>query len=262
MNPRHRSPKRTRAPRSASPRRGPKQPAPATSSMADELSSAANQDRIVELEHKITRLRQRLEEGRGLSPTPPLSPPTYRELFEESPTGYVVHDRVGLFLLINRAASIVLDIHPNEANKLSFGHFFDRDQLQLWLDHIRRAATGLSATTDFFLRKRNGKFAAVQLTTVAAPSLGGQHPNNFHTSLIDINRRLETEAALRRTQYDYQRLIDTIEGIVWEADAFTLDIVFVSRHAERLLGYPEREWRRPGFWQNHVHSEDRDRVVN
>jgi PAS domain S-box-containing protein len=263
MNPRHRPVKRTRAPQPASARRKLKQPELGSLPRPDAPSvPAANQDGPIELERRLTRLRQRLEERQGVFATSPPSCPTCRELFEESPTGYIVHDSVGLFLLVNRAASIILDIQPNEVSKLSIGHFLDRDQLELWLDHMRRAATGLCATNEFSLRKRNGKPAAVQLTTVATASPEVHHPKIFRTSLIDITQRLETEAALRRTQYDYQRLIDTVEGIVWEADANTLDIVFVSRHSERLLGYPVGEWRRPGFWQNHLHVEDRERVIN
>jgi len=49
-----------------------------------------------------------------------------------------------------------------------------------------------------------------------------------------------------------------VEGIVWEADPNTFQFSFVSRQAERMLGYPLREWlEQPQFWIQHLHPEDR-----
>jgi PAS domain S-box-containing protein len=53
-----------------------------------------------------------------------------------------------------------------------------------------------------------------------------------------------------------------IEGIVWEADARTLQFVYVSRYTERLLGYSASDWTSPGFWQARIYFQDRDRVLN
>ncbi len=56
----------------------------------------------------------------------------------------------------------------------------------------------------------------------------------------------------------YEGLIDSIDGIVWEADPETLRFTFVSKQAERILGYPVRQWlEEPGFWVNHIHPDDR-----
>jgi PAS domain S-box-containing protein len=66
-------------------------------------------------------------------------------------------------------------------------------------------------------------------------------------------------AAQRR----FSELVDSIEGIVWEADAQTFQFTFVSRHAERILGYPVAQWLREGtFWKDHIHPEDRESAVN
>lgn len=60
----------------------------------------------------------------------------------------------------------------------------------------------------------------------------------------------------------HQDLIDTIEGIVWEADPRNLRFVFVSQWAEQLLGYPVQRWLEdPDFWAAHLHPEDREWVL-
>ncbi|MDH4161613.1 MAG: PAS domain S-box protein [Nitrospirota bacterium] len=57
----------------------------------------------------------------------------------------------------------------------------------------------------------------------------------------------------------HAELIDSLDSIVWEADACTFRFTFVSKQAERILGYPVRQWlEEPLFWKEHVHPEDRD----
>jgi two-component system, OmpR family, sensor histidine kinase VicK len=60
----------------------------------------------------------------------------------------------------------------------------------------------------------------------------------------------------------YHELVDTIDGIVWEGDARTLQFVFVSQQAERILGYPAQQWiDEPSFWKDHIFPADREWVV-
>jgi PAS domain S-box-containing protein len=71
-------------------------------------------------------------------------------------------------------------------------------------------------------------------------------------------RRAEAVAAQKR----FADLVDSVEGVVWEADAATLAFSFVSRQAERVLGCPAERWlREPAFWKDHVHADDRERAV-
>ncbi|KAB0665364.1 PAS domain S-box protein [Oryzomonas japonica] len=74
---------------------------------------------------------------------------------------------------------------------------------------------------------------------------------------------LTAEREALRSRERYQKLVDTIEGIVWEAAAGTLRFTFVSAQAERLLGYPVSDWLSdPDFCHDHIHPEDRDWVLD
>ena len=73
--------------------------------------------------------------------------------------------------------------------------------------------------------------------------------------------RRKAEEALRVSEHRYRDLVDSTDGIVWEADASTFIFSFVSTNAERLLGYPAADWLEPGFWASHIHPEDRDHAV-
>ena len=58
------------------------------------------------------------------------------------------------------------------------------------------------------------------------------------------------------------KLIESIDGIVWEADATTLQVKFVSPQAEQLLGFPCAQWlAEPTFWSDHIHPDDRKNAV-
>ncbi|MDY7225564.1 PAS domain-containing sensor histidine kinase [Hyalangium rubrum] len=117
-----------------------------------------------------------------------------------------------------------------------------------------------------------GKAAVGMTAQVRAPVLpvfgeGGQLLGACACLSTDENSKtgpaLREELALEFTQLQqrYEELIDTFDGVVWEAVASNFRITFISQQAERLLGYPSEQWRRePDFWVNHLHPEDRDWV--
>jgi PAS domain S-box-containing protein len=79
---------------------------------------------------------------------------------------------------------------------------------------------------------------------------------------IAIERK-RAEETLRRTQKEYEALLNTIDGIVWEADARNFQYSYVSKQTERLLGYPAAKWLdEPTFWKDHIYSEDQNWAVN
>ena len=63
---------------------------------------------------------------------------------------------------------------------------------------------------------------------------------------------------MQQTTTLYSKLVSSLDGIVWEADGETFQFTFVSPQAERILGYPLREWLEPNFWRNHTHPADTD----
>ena len=73
----------------------------------------------------------------------------------------------------------------------------------------------------------------------------------------------ERTADLSRSNEQFRNLVNTVGGIVWEADAETFKFSFVGEQAERILGYPTDRWLNdPTFWKNHLHPADRDWAVD
>ncbi|MFD1732883.1 PAS domain S-box protein [Deinococcus malanensis] len=65
----------------------------------------------------------------------------------------------------------------------------------------------------------------------------------------------------RDPQIQHLELVQLINGIVWEADPVTRVNTFVSDRITSLLGYTPEQWRSPGFWETHIHPDDRTRIV-
>jgi PAS domain S-box-containing protein len=73
--------------------------------------------------------------------------------------------------------------------------------------------------------------------------------------------RDEVRKALQETQEDLREVVSSLDEIVWEAEAQSLSISFVSAGAARLLGYPAADDRRKAFWSRYVHPDDRERLM-
>ncbi|WP_026632135.1 PAS domain-containing protein [Dyadobacter alkalitolerans] len=60
----------------------------------------------------------------------------------------------------------------------------------------------------------------------------------------------------------FESLVQTVDGIVWEADVATLEFSFVSDQAVRILGYAPEVWiNTKNFWQDRIHPDDREQAI-
>lgn len=71
------------------------------------------------------------------------------------------------------------------------------------------------------------------------------------------------EAALSASKDRINTLIQTINGIFWEADAQTNTVLFLSPQVTSILGYTVSEWLQvPEFWESLLHPEDSEGVLS
>lgn len=78
----------------------------------------------------------------------------------------------------------------------------------------------------------------------------------------DISERKRVETELQATSQRFADLVNTVEGVVWEADARTTTFTYVSEQAVRMFGYPVERWYEPGFWESRIHPDDRNWAVS
>ncbi|MCF2490715.1 PAS domain-containing protein [Dyadobacter sp. CY347] len=82
--------------------------------------------------------------------------------------------------------------------------------------------------------------------------------------LVDEKLRKDAQANARSGSWEdrFESLVQTVDGIVWEADIATLEFSFVSDQAVRILGFSPEEWvKSKNFWQEHIHPDDRELAI-
>ncbi len=139
---------------------------------------------------------------------------------------------------------------------------FDLDpdyQPGVWDPHFEDLKQRGSMTLETRHCAKDGRIFPVEVNANYV-HLGGEEFN--FCFLRDITERKKTEAALRESEFQFADLVNNIDGIVWEADAQTFKMNFVSFQAQRILGYPASDWTSSvTFWQDHLHPADRDTAI-
>ena len=96
-------------------------------------------------------------------------------------------------------------------------------------------------------------YLAAFLLAVAGGS--GLLAHQFATRELQMRLREQERISLEKQKLE--TLVNSIDGIVWEADPKTFAFTFVSPQGERILGYPQKDWMEiPDFWQSKLHPED------
>ena len=184
------------------------------------------------------------------------------DLYDYAPVGYVVLDGTGSIREINLAGAELLGAKRGHLIGQRFAQFLVRKDAACFGEHLRRCRSHKGPlSTELSIVAKSGEVIGVEL--LSAPfARQGKRAAYCRTVIRDIAERHQAERVLRQTQQDYETLVNSVEGIVWEANAHDSQFTFVSQQAWRLLGYPAERWlRNRNFWENHLHAKDRDWVL-
>ncbi|MGZ3654351.1 MAG: ATP-binding protein [Bdellovibrionota bacterium] len=89
----------------------------------------------------------------------------------------------------------------------------------------------------------------------------------FETELVraysEMERRVQSRTEeLSVSRKRFEDLVNTIDGIVWEADVGQAGFSFVSSQAERITGHSAARWQgEKRFWQSILHPEDLAKIT-
>ena len=210
----------------------------------------ASERSVIELEQQITE-RQRVEQALRASED------KLRSIIETAPEFILTMDRDGKILFMNRADAPFTREQMVGSSGYNYLPSEFHEQLSNALEHVFRTAElyqyetigpGPRDTASWYSNRvgpvaHNGQVVAV---TVCAH---------------DITARKRAEEDLRQARQQYEALVNSIDGIVWECDAQTLQFLFVSLKAEQITGYSRTRWLdEPAFWEDHLHPADRDQA--
>jgi PAS domain S-box-containing protein len=220
-------------------------------------SEAAVSERNRELAATGEELRCQMREQQRTESELQAANQRLQTLFHASPVAIIVLDPVGCVTQWNKAAETLFGWTAEEVMGVPYPLIPEESQAEL--EHFLEKTLGGEVLHDIQVRrkKKNGELLHVSLST--APIDDGQGAVvGIMVLLVDNTERKQAEEALRASKQLYVELVDSIDGIVWEMDFSSFYFTFVSKRAEKLLGYPVEEWSKTNtFWQDHICPEDR-----
>jgi PAS domain S-box-containing protein len=180
----------------------------------------------------------------------------YGNLFEQATDAIIIYSMDGTIHEFNNIITNISGYTREEFAKLNLKDILVGDII-INPEKLKEIMTGEYVTLYRQIRRKDGKLLDMESKVKL------QQDGRILAFSRDITERKKTEDELRLFKENYLTLINSIDGIVWEADANTFEFSFVSDKAERLLGYPKELWTsQPTFWADHIHEEDRAWAVN
>ena len=184
----------------------------------------------------------------------------FSKAFHEAAIGMSLVGQDGRWLQVNQSLCDIVGYTEEELLATTFQTITHPDDLETDLVSMRRLLAGDIRTYQMEKRyiHKQGRIVWVVLSVSLVRRSDGT-PQHLISQIQDITERKQAEAALEHIMHRYKDLIDSVNGMVWEADASTAQFTFMSRQAEAILGYPVEQWlASPTFWVDHMHPEDRN----
>jgi PAS domain S-box-containing protein len=191
-----------------------------------------------------------------------LSESRLRAIIDNEPECVKTVSADGLLMEMNRAGLRMIEAESNaQVRGRPVCELIHPDDRVRFEELHRRASTGGTGHLQFRLLGLRGTERWVDTHSVGLPS-GKDGPTSVLSVTRDITSQRRAEAATRESDQHLADIINSVEGIVWEAEQATGQVTFVSQKAEEILGYPTARWvSEPHFWQKHLHPEDREKTM-
>ena len=210
------------------------------------LRIVAPEEKIRVLEAEISVLRRQL---RNQLPS------------DVHPVPYVTLRTSGLITAANASAIRLFGRNHEDVVNQPLHQFVAASDRVALARHMHQCALGVSidgyVQTEVNIRTLRN-WVPARLVTAVASAPGS---NILHTAIIDMSEGRAAQQWLALEDKNFQHLLESIDGIVWEAE-YPLKLLYVSAQVERVLGYSAETWiGTHRFWENHIHVEDRERVL-
>lgn len=100
-------------------------------------------------------------------------------------------------------------------------------------------------------------FSEVQIVLLLLTCLllvGALIANNKRRQAVAQTQR--AIALLREQEQHYRGLVESVNAVTWEMSLPTMQFVYVSRHAETMLGHPRSSWLEADFFARQIYPDD------
>ena len=177
-----------------------------------------------------------------------------RTLFAAMTDVILVLDEGGRYLDIAPTNPSLLYRPPAELLGKTIHEVFPKEQADEFLTHVRRALeTQLAVEFQYALEIGGRK---VWFAGTVSPML----EDRVLWVARDITGRKEAEEALRQSEERYRLVARATNEAIWDSDILA-DKQIWNGAVESIFGYPAGIETNTGWWEEHIHPEDRERVL-
>ncbi len=134
------------------------------------------------------------------------------------------------------------------------------DRERVMTEDARLNRIGDPFSQEYRFVARDGRVVWVRDEAVLVRDEEG-NPLYWQGVLVDLTERREAEKALRASEERYRLVAWATNETLWDSDILA-DRQMWDGAVEAMFGYPARQITDTAWWENHLHPEDRDRVMS
>ncbi|MBS9524544.1 PAS domain S-box protein [Litoribacter alkaliphilus] len=182
----------------------------------------------------------------------------HQSLVTHNPDAVYSFDLEGRFISANVSTYKLVEKTAEELIGSLFLPFIQFDDKRRVYENFLKASAGDSITYSCGVMTSTGKEKFIQVTNM--PIISQDKIVGVHGIAKDITDKVLAEKQLLASKDQYEQLISTVDGIVWESDD-NLKFHFVSPQTSHILGYDPNDWyANENFLMDHLHPEDKMRI--
>jgi len=179
----------------------------------------------------------------------------YRLLMEQAPDGIFIRNDEGYFIDVNEKACELTGYTKEELLSIKLADLLPVARLPEFVEVEEDLSEGITLRVERQIERKDGSLLDVGLSVRRIDDKVTQ------AILRDISERKRAEREIEKSRRDYEHLLNSIEGVVWEAELNPPRYTFISKQAERITGYPAEKWLEDiKFWRTHIHPEDKEKI--
>jgi PAS domain S-box len=186
----------------------------------------------------------------------------FRTIFEQAAVGFAVVNLSGELLRVNQRYCDITGYSEKELIGRTFHDFIDCQDLrgQDWLEQIQEQNLLETFSIEKQYIRRDGQLNWVQIFISTLNQLW-QENHYILLALEDIEKRKQTEEALRKSEERWQLALRGNNDGIWDWNIQTQEVFFSPRWKE-MLGYQEQEiCDHLTQWKQRVHHDDLPGVI-
>ena len=177
--------------------------------------------------------RKRMEEALARSEE------RYRRIVETAQEGIWLIDSQEVTTFVNQSMAVMLGYDREDMLGRPVTYFMDAEGRRALENNIRRTREGLPIDPEFRFLHRDGHGVWTLLATNPIRDEADRRVGSL-AMVTDISERKQAETALRKSEEQYRRIVETAQEGIWLIDTETRT-TFVNRRMADILGYDRND---------------------